>query len=179
MHKLAVAEMVRSVRVRLQQGDCPTEAPFGRELLEDALVSLADSFEQVAPGRLQGLLVDDSWLRQTIARDLDVDTEAGHLVSFPGPAVHHPDQPPIPHLLEGATELRYGPFTALLVHGQYQDGEHDLPAYKVWWDLDGSDIRLVDGPIRKEAAVRLAQHLATEWRGKSPDPSKRPVWPWT
>ena len=42
MHKQLVSGMVESVRARIAQGDCPTEAPFAREQLEDALVSLAD-----------------------------------------------------------------------------------------------------------------------------------------
>ncbi len=76
MHMLAVAEMVKSVRRRMVQGDCPTEAPFGREQLENALVTLADMYERVAPGRLQGL-PDDAALRRQIAAARDVDTEAG------------------------------------------------------------------------------------------------------
>lgn len=66
MHQLAVAEMIKSVRRRIGQGDCPTEAPFGREQLEEALVTLADMYERLAPGRLQGL-----------ATDRDINTEAG------------------------------------------------------------------------------------------------------
>lgn len=76
MHQLAVAEMIKSVRRRMKQGDCPTEAPFGREQLENALVTLADMYERVAPGRLQGL-PDAAVMRQRIAMDRDVDTEAG------------------------------------------------------------------------------------------------------
>ncbi len=76
MHQLAVAEMIKSVRRRMGQGDCPTEAPFGREQLEDALVTLADMYERVAPGRLQGLPGPDLMRRRTEA-DPDVDTEAG------------------------------------------------------------------------------------------------------
>lgn len=55
MHILLVAEIVKSVRRRQAQGDCPTEQPFSLEQLEDALVSLADMHERVAPGQLQGL----------------------------------------------------------------------------------------------------------------------------
>jgi cell pole-organizing protein PopZ len=41
MHKQLVMEIVASVRRRIEQGDCPIEAPFSREQLEDALDSLA------------------------------------------------------------------------------------------------------------------------------------------
>jgi len=55
MHLLAVVEMVKSVRRRMLQGDCPIEAPFGREQLEDALVTLAQLYER-SVGPLEGLL---------------------------------------------------------------------------------------------------------------------------
>lgn len=78
MHKLAVAEMIKSVRRRMAQGDRPTEPPFGREQLEDALVTLADMHELAAPGQLLGLLLPDgASLRERISSDPDVDTEAG------------------------------------------------------------------------------------------------------
>jgi hypothetical protein len=44
---LVVTEIIKSIRRRQDQGDCPTEPPVGREQLENALISLADEFEAV------------------------------------------------------------------------------------------------------------------------------------
>lgn len=41
MHKQLLQELVTSVRRRIAQGDCPTEPPFSREQLENAVDALA------------------------------------------------------------------------------------------------------------------------------------------
>ena len=45
MHPLSLAKVIESVRRRIAQGDCPTEAPFSREQLENAIVTLATELE--------------------------------------------------------------------------------------------------------------------------------------
>ncbi|HTM56691.1 MAG TPA: hypothetical protein VL175_21845 [Pirellulales bacterium] len=44
---MVLFEIIKSVRRRQAQGDCPTEQPFSREMLENALVQLADKHESV------------------------------------------------------------------------------------------------------------------------------------
>jgi hypothetical protein len=45
MHTLAAGAIVGSVKKRIAQGDCPTEPPFDRETLEDALMEVHRLFE--------------------------------------------------------------------------------------------------------------------------------------
>lgn len=43
MHEALVAEIVRKVRIRADQGDCPTVAAPSRELMEGAILELSDA----------------------------------------------------------------------------------------------------------------------------------------
>lgn len=43
MHPLARLQIIRSVQRRVAQGDCPTEPPHSREILEEVICDLADA----------------------------------------------------------------------------------------------------------------------------------------
>jgi len=46
VHTLVLLKIIESVRRRQQQGDCPTEQAYSREMLENALAQLADNHER-------------------------------------------------------------------------------------------------------------------------------------
>jgi hypothetical protein len=55
MHPLLLDEVIESVRRRVGQGDCPTEAPQSRETLENAVLDLDRNFHE-ARGEALALL---------------------------------------------------------------------------------------------------------------------------
>lgn len=115
VHPLATKELVASVRLRISQGDCPTEPPLSRETLE----GLVDS---IAPRRLK-LLVDDEWLRKRIATDRDVDTEAGLPLPLKDPATEAKPSPPSETTANERSE-RFGATTGALTWNYRSAAEH-------------------------------------------------------
>lgn len=47
MHPIAVWKIVDSVRLRVNQGDCPTEPPHSRETLEEVVLELSAQVQRL------------------------------------------------------------------------------------------------------------------------------------
>lgn len=71
MHTLAAGRIVGSVQKRLAQGDCPTEPPFDRETLEEALLEVHRLF--VREQAIRAALEDG--IRGALAAASQINTE--------------------------------------------------------------------------------------------------------
>jgi len=75
MHIQALRLIIESVRIRVSQGDSPTEPPQNIETLEESLLALADMYEKQSNFNL---LFSNKTLRSKINKDPDDDPSAGN-----------------------------------------------------------------------------------------------------
>ena len=76
MHELMLREIVKRCRQREAEGDCPTEAAFSVEQLEDAVIELASRVETVLARSLSILDSEISGANDCLKLDLMPDARA-------------------------------------------------------------------------------------------------------